>query len=251
MVARFSGNPELAVELTDEAVRMYEPPAMRMYYPTVLSYGLLERARYLMLSDPANARLAVEACRQAIHEWPAVSNRDEQLRPLRRDLSLYLLAAGDDGGASDLIRQEAGDLDDARLQRNIGYGLVELCGIFLDRPAKDRPAVFQQWLNRSVRLAPDEPRVRWFAAQVALGDGNGADAVKHLKAVEAVVDDPRQMASMVATLAERYPKNQELAAYIASHVTTSGPSDTRPGTPNTDSRPAGILRSATEPDAQR
>lgn len=247
MAARFSGNPGLAAELADKAVRMYESPAMRMYHPTVLSYGLLDRARYLLLSDPANAGLAVSACRRAIDEWPVVSNRDEQLRPLRRDLSLYLLAAGDDGGASDLIRQEAGDLDDARLQRNIGYGLVELCGMFMDRPAKNRPAVFQQWLNRSLQLAPDEPRVRWFAVQVSLDDGNGADAVKHLKAVEVALDDPRQMASMVATLAERYPQNRELAAYVAAQVPTSGPSDTQPA----DSRPAGIPHPATVPDAQR
>ena len=232
MAARCAKQPARAAELTGQAARMYERPHLRMYFPTVRSYALMEQARYLLLADPAHAGKAVEACHKAIDAWPADKHRDEQLRPFRRELSLCLLAAGDEGAASDLMRQEDAKMDNEQLQHNIGYGLSELCSLFMDVPVKDRPEIVGQWLARSLQLAPDFPQTRFLAAGAALEAGHGAEAVEHLKAVASNIQDSRQSAAVVgqlaAVLAARYPGNAELSAYMATLGQSSRPSEDEP-----------------------
>ncbi|MBI4580088.1 MAG: O-antigen ligase family protein, partial [Planctomycetes bacterium] len=218
MAAAAAGQHDQAAALAAEAVGLYENQKLRFYHPGALSYGLLDQARYQFLADADQPDKAVALCRRAIECWPEVAQREEQLRPLKRELALYLMAAGDEGSASDLLRQEGGPITDERLKRNVGYGLAEICGRFIGRAPTSRPARFPQWLSRSLELAPDYPHGHLLAAHCALEHNRGAEAAEHLKAMEAQVEDPRWLDVALETLAKHFPASDELKAYIASRA---------------------------------
>lgn len=242
MAARFGRNPQLAATLAAQAVEIYEAPGYRLYYPTALSYGLLEWARYAFLDNPADAQRAADACRRAIEAWPKDRDRDVHIKPMFRDLALFKLAAGDENGASKLIVREVGIVGEEQIARNMAHGYVELSGLFMDRSPKDRPAAFSRWLGRSLELAPHESRVRWLAAHVALDEGRGTDAVEHLRVMEKNID-AAQMGAVAAGFAGKYPQIEELKAYAASLAETR-PADSQPDT----TKPARVPTPAKVPE---
>ncbi len=192
-------------------------------FPTASSYARLDQAHYLLLAHPEEATRAVAACRQAVADWPMVRNREEELRPLRRDLSFYLLAAGDEEGASRTLRLIDPTMTGENLQRNIGYGLAGLCRMFVPFPQKDRPAAFGNWLDRSLRLAPGSLVARQIAVHVAFESGDDAAAIAHLEKMEQIVADPQQMAGYVRNLLSQFPDNPALRAFIASRTSPEAP----------------------------
>jgi hypothetical protein len=242
MAARVMGDYPQAAAWSAKAVALYSSERLQFYYPTALSCGLLDHARCLFLANPEQPGPAVEACRRAVEAWPAELRRSGEHALLRRELSLYLVAAGDAGAAWDVVRDQAGDMPQ---DRNTGYALAELCSRFMDRVPTSRPAVFQKWLAKSVELAPDYPTSRWLAAQVALENKRGAEAVEHLKAVASMTEDRARLDYMFEQLAKRFTDSAELKAYLESRA-ASAPAEENEAP---QSRPSSPLNG--DPDAKR
>lgn len=231
---------EPATELIRQAVDLYDRPKLRERYPTVASFARLELARYLLSAHPDQPGLAVQVCRKAIADWPDIGQRDESLKPFRRDLSLYLLAAGQYKQAAEVVQEQAGPLTPADVQRNFGYGLAELAERFFAFPPQLRPQVLNEWLRQSLEFAPDGPKARWLSARLALDTGRTADAINHLENLRANIRDSQQFADMLQNLAQNYPDNTQLSAYIEAHT---------PGTATQPDTSAPSSTQATEPSA--
>ncbi len=230
MALRAKGDFGQSAALTARAAQMHESEELRARYPTALSCALLDHARAQFLAEPDQPAKAADACRRALELWPDSVDRSMEIQPLQRELSLYLLAGGDEGGAADLLRAQAGPIPEEVMARNVGYGLAEICGRLVERAPSERPAAFQRWLARSVELAPDFPTARWLAAQVALEGGLGAQAVEHLKAVEANLQNPQQFGMMLEAMAKRFPESSELKSYVQARA-ASAPADDDVDTP--------------------
>lgn len=216
LLERLAGRYDQAVHYAARAVRLYESEQLRFYHPTVLSHGLGDLARWQFLAEPDEPQKAAKICQQAIQAWPVTIRDEGQLALLRRELSVYWLAAGQEERVAELIRSQAGDLGDEDLSRGLGQGLAEVCSMFLDRPPDSRPAAFEHWLTRSLSLAPDYPTGRWIAARVALDQDRTDMAIEHLKVLVTSVDDPQQLAVFLQSLLELYPDNPNLGAFVDS-----------------------------------
>lgn len=216
LLERVSGRYDQAVHHAARAVRLYESEQLRFYHPTVLSHGLGDLARWQFLAEPDQPQQAAEICRRAIDAWPETIRDEGQLALLRRELSAYWLAAGQEERVAELIRAQAGDVEDEDLSRGLGQGLAEVCSMFLERPPEGRPAAFERWLARSLSLAPNYPTGRWIAARAAIDQDRTDEAIEHLKVLVASVDDPQQLTLFLQSLLELYPDNTELGAFLES-----------------------------------
>ncbi|UCD29087.1 MAG: O-antigen ligase family protein [Planctomycetota bacterium] len=201
-------------------------------FPLAVSHARIEQARYLLLSRPDKTEFAVEACRQAIDAWPQFGDRDRQLEMLRKELSLYLLAADDEAGARSEIELVVGKDSPKQVQHNIGYGYLELCKRFMIFPPDSRPSVFQRWLQRSLELVPYFSNARLVAIQIALEKGDDSAAQEHLSILEEILEDPQQMWAAMQSLLSMFESNEFLRAYandfIRRHTVTTQPSGETP-----------------------
>lgn len=216
MAAKVAGRHEDAVGYSEKAAALCDSPKLLFYYPTALACALGDLARFQLLAEPDQPGKAVETCRRAIQAWPETERSDDLVQNLRRELSLYHLAAGNEAAAGEIIRDQVHAGAEERLRRTIGYGLVELCGMFVDRERSSRPRAFGEWMTRSLTLAPDYPKARWLAARVALEEGNTDQAIEHLKIMVPKLDDERQAAAFLQPLAEAYPESVQLLTFIES-----------------------------------
>ncbi|HPZ98366.1 MAG TPA: O-antigen ligase family protein, partial [Phycisphaerae bacterium] len=92
LAEKIAGRYAQAAEYAGRAVKLYDHPAIRLYYPATLSHALGEQARWLFLAAPDAPQPAAELCRRALASWPAALPGDDAFQLLRRELSLYLLA---------------------------------------------------------------------------------------------------------------------------------------------------------------
>jgi hypothetical protein len=228
LAEQIQGNLARAAELAGKSVSLYEIGRIRFFFPDAASHGLQEQARYLFLADPDHPAPAIAACRRAIEAWPDLGQRDEDIKPLRFDLLLYVLAAGDERAAADVLRPESGSVSNELINRSIGYGFAELCSRFVDRPPGARPPRFSQWLARGLQLAPDYPGGRWIAARLELEQGHDAPAVEHLKSVEAKLD-ARQFDAMLGALQKMFASSPGLKSYVEERAKAQAAPQTRPG----------------------
>lgn len=228
-----AGRNEQAAAYAAKAVKLYGYETLRFYHPTALSHGLGEQAKYAFLAQPEQPAGAVEIVRRAIAAWPQGVQWDDYLYMLHRELSLYLLASGDEQAAVRVIRDQVESDTEESLKRNVGYGLAELCGLFMSRPPTERPAAFRNWISRSLELAPAGPNGRWIAARVSLEDGKTQEAIGHLETMRAGLDDPQQLMVTFQALASMFPSNEQLKAYMEKCVAElqgglAGPAATQP-----------------------
>ena len=214
LTRRFAEAAEFAALAAQAATRITDR------FPALTAYALIDRTRYVLLADPNEPTLAVEACRQAIAHWPASADRRMGLA-LRRSLALYLLAAGDETGA----RQQIASLDEPlvppQLDRLVGMGLGELClsvaGAF---SFEDLPPWLPQRLTRSLELTPDWPVTRRLAATLALARHDSTAAIGHLKAMEAALNSPDQTAAALQAVGQQFPQDKQLQAFIKERLAT-------------------------------
>jgi hypothetical protein len=235
MVAGVRDEYTQAERLAERAVFLYRAAKLRFHFPEALAYGLTDQAQYTFLADPARARQAAALVREGIDAWPRVGLRDQQIRPLLRELSLYLLAAGDEAAAGDLIRGEAGGVPPNVIKRNLGYGLTQVASRFMDRGPSSRPAIVDEWLERAAEYAANDPNTRYLAARAALDRGRETQGLGHLRAMEQIVE-PEVMNRVWHELSVQYPQARQLSAVAATR-----PSGEVPG-----SAPADIPTSAAD-----
>jgi O-antigen ligase len=134
------------------AVRLYRP--MRTRFPELYSVGLAEQAEYAFQAQPDEPRRAVALLREAIHALPEIQKQkyEEMTWPYRLRLVRFLLAAGEEAEAADVLKPAL--KDEAQVTAKMADAYVELARTFLQRPPEDRPPV-EPWLRAALRLQPD------------------------------------------------------------------------------------------------
>jgi len=205
-----------AAALADLAAQTSERIVDR--FPESVSNARIDQSRYLLLSAPEAPERAVDTCRMAIDRWPmVVGDRVRGLR-LRQSLAYYLLAAGREADARqvlvDLASERGQPLTDAQLDRIIGYGLGEVCLELAGAlPSEQRPESYADFLARSIELVGDWPETRLLAAFEAFEAGRSADAVAHLERMEQLIDDPMTFAGALRMALQAFPEDAVLAAF--------------------------------------
>lgn len=218
IVEQVAGRYDQGLDAAARAVKLYEDPQLRFYHPTALAHGLAGMSRLQFLADPDHPAKAVDAARRALEAFPEGYRGGGHEELLRRDYSLYLLAAGQEDTAAKVIQQQVGPIAQDRLQRNLGYGLAEICGTFAERPAAMRPASYAKWLERSLALAPDNPGARVLSVRLAFEQGRFDQGIEEIKIVETNLEDPRQLEGLLQALSTAYPDNAPLKAFIAARA---------------------------------
>ncbi len=235
LASKLRGQFERAAALADGAARLSEQ--IRLRFPRAVFFARQDQAKYLLLADPGHAERAVEAAKMALSAWLGAAS-DAEPKELRKALSLYLLAAGDEDGAGQVIQSLLNRPASADVMRsNIGSGYAELCQVFMMLPPQIRPEKFDDWLKRALQLAPDYGMSRMMAARAALEMGRDAAAVEHLKALDEIMDDPQQMSALLQRLASEFPDAAGLREFAISRANpaASAPAETghRPLLPHT------------------
>jgi hypothetical protein len=224
---KMRGEFEQAATSAEQSVHLYEN--VRQNLLGLVFYARKEQAGYLLLANPDQPEAAIEAARAGLAEFSGYSTR-EQLTKAKRQYSLYLLAAGKDAEARQMIREiGATPMPEEAVDRNVGYGLAELCQTFVNYPPQQRPQRFENWLAMSLKLAPDWPATRMVAARVALEQGQDEPAVEHLQALSKLMEDPKQFVSILQALVTQYPDRAALQQFAASYSSRQSAS-TRPTT---------------------
>ncbi|HSW46008.1 MAG TPA: hypothetical protein VLM89_10600, partial [Phycisphaerae bacterium] len=166
--------------------------------------------------------------RAAIEQWPA--DGDRRLgTALRRSLSIYLLAAGDEAGARRQLASLGEPLPGDHLDRIVGLGLGELCqsvaGAFpIERP----PSWLAARLQRSLDLVSDWPNTRWLAASLALAKYESDKAIQHLRKMQDLVGGPAQMSGPLQALAQQFPSDAALQVFVRQTLATQPATDVAP-----------------------
>ncbi|MHC4441276.1 MAG: O-antigen ligase family protein [Planctomycetota bacterium] len=227
MTYRITGRFDEAVAMADKAVEV--SGRISGNFPSAVSYALSDKAGYLLYSRPGQADLAVDACRQAIDNWPPFGDRELQLAPLRKDLSIYLLAAGRESEAHELIRSLIERVSPGQAGRNVGYGYFELCRQFVLFVPDKRPKAFNDWLQRSLELVPDLAPARLLAVRAALEQNDDAATKEHLSILESLVEDPREIVQALRKLLSVFGDNRVLRSYLEDFIKRRS-SPTQPAT---------------------
>ncbi len=210
-----TANFESAVESMEQATRLCELPRMTQSFPTLASVVRLEQARYLLWARPQEPGSAVEAAKRAIELWPRVGQRDEQLRPVRQELSLYQLAAGDEAGATQTLRVIRPGAVDDQVRRFLGYGYVELCRRFLEIAPDRRPPQFSSWLERSFELLPNSPEGRLVQAHLEVEAGRREAAMEILASIGEQLE-PQGLVELLRNFLTQHPQDRALREAAAA-----------------------------------
>jgi O-antigen ligase len=99
------GDHESAAGSAARAALLYEP--MRARFPTLYSIARAEQADYVFQAQPDEPRNAIALVRDAIYALPAIQPQkyEEMARPYRLRLARFLLAAGEDQEADEILRE--------------------------------------------------------------------------------------------------------------------------------------------------
>ncbi len=235
---KMTGEFKEAADLAGDAAELYEK--IRDRFPSAVSVALGAQAEYVLMARPDQPVLAVNIAEQAVARCPA-ADRDLTL-DLRRDLAMYQVAAGLEDAARETLRSLPGQpLTPDAVERNLGYALTEVCQVFVPFPRAMRPPQFPQWLQRALQLVPQWPPARLIAARLAMEEGQDQVAVEHLRALEPVVTDANQWASLLQPLVANYPNSAALRAYAIERkvpVPDTMPARTADTRPETSPAPA-------------
>jgi hypothetical protein len=220
---------EDSVTLAAEAAELSE--LIRDRFPYAVSCALIDQAGYTLLAHPDNAQQAVDVCRQAIEAWPAHRDREERLRPLRRSLALYQLAAGKEEEARTIIAALEPGISKGELDTMIGSAAAELYETFLSLPPDSRPQAMEHWLERAVLLADDNRQValRMRAIRSLLRIDDQEEGRDHLLALAKLIPDADSFVGLLRVLLSELPDHPLLKQAIAD-VEASAAAQTQPAT---------------------
>jgi len=163
----------------EQAADLYEP--MRPRFPRLFSVALAYQAEYAFLSTPGDPSRAIGLVQRAIDALPHIQEQkyEELLRPFRVRLVRYLLAAGREEEAGELLRRTLDD--ELAVVSALANTYVGLAQTFMVGPAAlppdERPPV-RLWLRAALRLQPDHWRawswLVWLEAEA--GDGAAVES---------------------------------------------------------------------------
>ena len=150
LLAEREGHDADAAQLAEEAEPLYRAIASR--FPVAHAAVLADLARMQFHADPNNVARAIASARSAIATIKPLDLGDAAEATNRRDLVLYLLAAGDEPTArSEVVPLTARD-NPVMIDMAIGELYAALAARFLDTRTERRPASFEGWVERALTL---------------------------------------------------------------------------------------------------
>jgi len=172
---------------TAHAAALYEP--MRVRFPTLYSVTLAYQAEYAFRARPSEPAESIELLRRAIDSLPDIQEQkyEELVGPFRMYLARYLLAAGRESEAVEVVRRMVGD--ETLIAPAVADLYAGLAGTFVRTPPAERPPV-RVWIDAALRWRPDDWRAwswrAWLAAEA--GDTKGVAATLREAAMSGVHD---------------------------------------------------------------
>ena len=192
------------------AAELYEP--MRPRFPELFSVALAYQAEYAFLSTPGDPSRAIGLVQRAIDALPHIQEQEyeELLRPFRVRLVRYLLVAGREEEAGELLRRT---LDDesavASLLANTYVGLAQT---FMVGPAAlppdERPPV-RLWLRAALCLQPDHWRAWSWLVWLEAEAGDGAAIESALREAAAAGVSTEGLRRIRNSLCQEFPHLRE------------------------------------------
>jgi hypothetical protein len=189
-------------------------------FPTAAACARADQARYELMAAPRAPEGAIATYRLALVEWPAFGSR-EQGSNLKEGLSLYLLAAGQEQKARENLQAVYPAANARTVDGRLAMHLEHLGQMFINLPARFRPAVFESTIRRLLQLNPDSALGQLMAAQLALEQGRDREALDCLEQVGRI-GGPERLAQAVQFLLRRFPDNGALRIF-AERLNASQP----------------------------
>jgi len=212
-----------AVELTSEAARL--SASLRHRFPYAVSFALIDQAGYALLAYPDDAQRAVEICQQAIEVWPPHRDREQRLRPLRRSLALYELAAGNEDISRKILASLEPGISEGELDAMIGSAAAELYETFLSLGPQRYPLGMERWLERALALADEERlvRLRTMSVRTCLRTGDNQVAWRHLTLLANEIDNESRFKMFFRSLLAEFPDHPLLKRLISAGADAESP----------------------------
>ncbi len=207
-----AGRPDQAAAMARDAAALYDRPRFRRSFPGLRNRARVEFSRYALLARPDDPGEALEACREALADWPDSVAQEEWRAEARRELILLLLASGrEEEAAAQLESGTARPSDAGAVDDWLGYGYSVLGRRFARLPAASRPAEVERWVQRAIELSPNSPDALDLAIRTALEAGREDEAAALLERLRgAVGSDAGLLAEIVQSLRNDFEQSQSL-----------------------------------------
>jgi hypothetical protein len=228
---KLRGDFAAAAELAQRAGQLAEP--MRSRIPYGQTFALLDESRYAFLMSP-HGPAAADLLRQAMAAWPPHGDSELRLRPLRRCMAYYQLAAGEPVSAQLTLQEARPGLTREIMTAVLGEMYCELYETFAAFPADHQPPGLADWLSRAKAMAPPARLSDLYlrSARTALRRDDGPAALGHLAALrDQLMSAPQpaaqagsleQMRNVLNSLMAEFPGHPALKRF-AENLTPAGP----------------------------
>lgn len=214
---------EDAAGLAAEAARLSE--SLRDRFPYAVSCALIDQAGYALLAYPDDAQRAAAVCQRAIDAWPPHRDREQRLRPLRRSLALYELAAGNEGVSRKILASLEPGISEGELDAMIGSAAAELYETFLSLGPQRYPLGMERWLERALALVDGERLVhfRTMSVRACLRTGDHQVAWQHLTSLANEIEDESRFEMFFRSLLAEFPDHPLLERLISAGADAESP----------------------------
>jgi len=219
-----AGRPDQAAAMAGDAVELYDRPRFRRSFPGLRNRAQVEFSRYALLARPGEPDQALEACREALADWPDSAAQEDWRAEARRELILLLLAAGREEEARDRLgagaaRSRAPQAADEAL----AYGYSVLSRRFGRLPPASRPADTERWVRRALELSPNSPDALDLAIRGALQAGREEEAAALLERLRgALGSDQGLLEEIVHSLRHDFRQSSAVQSF-AGRLTGESP----------------------------
>jgi len=219
VVAFLQGDLEAARTALEDASAAYATLASPAPMGRASAYAELADCRYF--SNPLEVRPPLEAAQRAVELAPESRLGRELAVSVRRRMVDYYLAGDRREQAEELLRELApADTAEELITAELARRYVRLGRSMVQRQALadvgNRAMALRRraWTmaDRALELDPDDPAVHAFMAELAIVEGNGTDAVAHLRRALDTGLTANDARELLDAALERLPQSEELKA---------------------------------------
>lgn len=190
--------------------------------------ALVEQSRYLLLGHPDDPDRAAAVAQDAMDAVPQVGRADLIERPILIEQAHQQLAGMHEQPAADLIVRLNPGVHPDLLPELVARAYVGLVHRVLTSRQDPPLMLVEQWLQRAVTLAPDDPEPLLVLCRILHATERDPELVERLRQVDVATGDP-QVANQFAATALTIRESPELRAFLIARAGAPGPS-TAPAT---------------------
>lgn len=186
--AAADGDLRQAADVAERAAEGYRHAGSRLQVGLVAA--LVEKARYLLFSDPADPAPAAAVAKQASQAVPSVADATAIETPILVEMAHQHLARLEEEPAGKLIERLNPGLDPEALPELIARAYVGLAHRLLSARPDPPLELVDRWLVRAIELAPEDPEPVLTRARVLFMLQRDDEVVQQLARLEELIDEP-------------------------------------------------------------